>query len=74
MYYIKHETPCFITTTRSEVFLTIFEVFHQVTKHCVEFLILLLAGEIKDAKMSSFSSDFQTLVKHYFLCLFLMNN
>ena len=25
---------------------------------------LILEGEIKDAKMSSFSSDFQTLIKH----------
>ena len=24
----------------------------------------ILEGEIKDAKMSSFSSDFQTLIKH----------
>jgi len=27
---------------------------------------MILEGEIKDAKMSSFSSDFQTLIKHYF--------
>ena len=45
--------------TRSGVFLTNFEVFHLVMKHCVECLILLLKqndleGEIKDAKMSSF--------------------
>ena len=45
------------------------EVFHLVIKHCVESLIVLLKqmiseGEIKDAKMSSFSSDFQTLIKH----------
>ena len=38
-------------------------------KHCVECLILLLKQndlerEIKEAKMSSFSSDFQTLIKH----------
>ena len=25
---------------------------------------MILAGEIKDANMSSFSSDFQTLIKH----------
>ena len=25
---------------------------------------MILEGEIKDAKMSSFSSDFQTLIKH----------
>ena len=36
---------------------------------CVECLILLsnkmiLEGEIKDAKISSFSSDFQTPIKH----------
>ena len=40
-----------------------FKVFHLVMKHCVKCLILLLKqmileGEIKDAKMSSFSSDF----------------
>ena len=27
---------------------------------------MILEGEIKDAKMSSFSSDFQTLIKHLF--------
>ena len=33
---------------------------------------MILEGEVKDAKMSSFSSDFQTLIKHYynFLCIF----
>ena len=45
------------------VFLTIFEVFHLVMKHCVESFILLLK--------QNESSDFQTLVKHnqplYFL-------
>ena len=30
---------------------------------------MILPGEIKDAKMSSFTSDFQTLIKH--LCPFL---
>ena len=59
----------YVCTTPSGVFLTNFEVFHLVMKHCVECLILLLKkmileGEIKDAKMSSFSSDFQTLIKH----------
>ena len=56
-------------TTRSGVFLTNFEVIDLVMKHCVEYLILLLRQndfrrEIKDAKMTSFSSDFQTLIKH----------
>ena len=56
-------------TTRSGVFLRNFEAFHLVMKQCVECLILLLKkmileGEIKDAKMSSFSSAFQTLIKH----------
>ena len=32
---------------------------------------MILEGEIKDAKMSSFSSDFQTLIKHYFPLFFL---
>ena len=35
---------------------------------------LILEGEIKDAKMSSFSSDLQTLIKRLnFLCIFFMN-
>ena len=43
------------------------EVFHLLMKHCVECLILLLKQNdfrrrIEDAKMSSFSSDFQTLI------------
>ena len=33
--------------------------------------IMILEGEIKDAKMSSFSSDFQTLIKHLFPLYFL---
>ena len=49
---------------------------HLVMKHCVECLILLLRkiifeGEIKDAESSSFSSDFQTLIKHQFPLYFL---
>ena len=52
-------------TTRSGVFLTNFEVFDIVMKHCDECLISLLKqtdfeGEIKDAKTRSFSLDFQT--------------
>ena len=49
---IKHEMQCFITrsntekrvenTTRSGVFLTNFDVFDLVMKHCVQCLILLL--------------------------------
>ena len=35
---------------------------HVVMKHLVK--KMTLEGEIKDAKMSSFSSDFQTLVRH----------
>ena len=67
-------------TVCTGVFLTNFKVFHLVMKHCVECLILLfkqniLEGEIKDAKLNSFSSDFQTLIKHslHFLCIFFMN-
>ena len=49
-----------------------FKVFHLVIKHCAKCLIHLyhfsnkmtLEGKNKDAKMSSFSSDFQTLIKH----------
>ena len=61
-----------------------FEVFHLVMKDCVSCFILLLTqndfteeGEIKDAKMSSFSSNFQTLILHllplYFLYELLMS-
>ena len=32
---------------------------------------MILEEEIKDAKMSSFSSDFQTLIKHLFPLYFL---
>ena len=32
---------------------------------------MILEGEIKNAKMSSFSSDFQTLNQHYFPLYFL---
>ena len=45
--------------------MTNFEMFHLVMKNCVDCLILLLMtlkGEIKDAKLSSFSSDFQILI------------
>ena len=31
---------------------------------------MILEGEIKDAKMTSFSSDFQTLIKHNFFFIF----
>ena len=65
---------------RSGVFLMNFEVFHLVMKHYVECLIFLLKkkileGEIKDAKLSSFSSDFQmhSLNILNFLCIFFMN-
>ena len=44
-------------------------IFDELQGVCVECLILLsnkmiLEGEIKHAKISSFSSDFQTLIKH----------
>ena len=32
---------------------------------------MILQGEVKDAKRSSFSSDFQTLIKHQFSFVFL---
>ena len=58
-------------TTLNRVFFKNFEAFHLVMKHCVECLILyyfsnkkILEGEIKDAKMSSFPSDFQTAIKN----------
>ena len=34
---------------------------------------MILEGEIKDAKMTSFSSDFHTLSNINFLCIFYMN-
>ena len=35
---------------------------------------MILEGEIKDAKLTGYSSDFQTLTKHLnFYCVFLMN-
>ena len=34
---------------------------------------MILEGEINDAKMSSFSSDFQTLIKHLTFCIFFIN-
>ena len=34
---------------------------------------IILEGEIKDAKMSSFSSDFKTLININFLYIFFMN-
>ena len=67
---MKHweESRVIENTTRIGVFLMNFEVFHLVMKRCVKCLILLLKQEeeeeIKDAKMSRFSSDFQTLIKH----------
>ena len=42
--------------TRSRLFLTNFEVSN---------------AKVKDAKMSSFSTDFQTLIKHQFPLYFL---
>ena len=48
------------------------EVFHLVMKLCVECSNkIIVEGEIKDAKMSSFSSDFQALIKHFFPLYFL---
>ena len=47
--------------------MTNFEMFHLVMKDCVDCLILplmILKGEINDAKLSSFSSDFQILITH----------
>ena len=32
---------------------------------------MILEGEIKDAKMSSFSSDFETVIQHQFPLYFL---
>ena len=56
-------------TTRSGVFVTNFEVFHLVMKHCVECLILIIKKksdfeEKLRLKNEQFSFDFQTLIKH----------
>ena len=64
-YHISNTKKRVENTTRSGVFLTKFEVFYIVMKHCDECLIKLLKqtdfeGEIKDAKTRSFSSDIQT--------------
>ena len=49
-----------------------FEVFYLVMKLCVECSNkIIVEGEIKNAKTSSFSSDFQTLIKHLFHLYFL---
>ena len=49
----------------SGMFLTNFEVIHLVMKHYVEYLILLLEQkDFRRTRMSSFLSDFQTLIEH----------
>ena len=68
-HQLKHREESLKYDAQQSLFLTKFEVFHLVMKHCVECLILLikqnyLEGEVKGAKLSSFSSDFQTLIKH----------
>ena len=62
----------------AEYFLTSVNVFLLVMKHRVECLILLLKqmileGEIKHAKFSSFSSHFQTLIKLFVFSLRIIN-
>ena len=71
----------FENTTRSGVFLTNFEVFYLLMKHCIKSLTLFLkkneeekGGEIKDAKMSSFIFYLiskHSCIKHLFLWYFL---
>ena len=60
-------------TTRSGVFLTNFEMFHPLMKHYVECLTLLLTQNYltRKKKKSSYSSDFQTLIKLQFPFYFL---
>ena len=50
----------------SGAFLMNFEVFYLVMKHTwiLDTNKMILEGQIKDAEMSSFSSDSQTLIKH----------
>ena len=73
----------FENTTRSGVFLTNFEVFYLLMKHCIKSLTLFLkkneeekGGEIKDAKMSSFffiSFPNTHALNIYFFGIFFMN-
>ena len=86
--YVKHEeTLCFITrwntekgvenTTRSGVCLTNFKVFHLVMKTVSNGWYyfsnkMILPGEIKDAVMSSFSSNFQTLIEQFVFSLWII--
>ena len=53
--YVKHEMQCLITRWN-----TVSNAWYYFSNR------MILEGEIKDAKMSSFSSDFQTLIKHSF--------
>ena len=44
------------------------------TNHAITYTNkMILEGEIKDAKMSSFSPDFQTLINNFSLWIFFMN-
>ena len=57
--YIRHETQRVEDTPRSGVFLTNFKVSNASYYFSNK---MILEGETKDAKMNSFSSDFQTLI------------
>lgn len=61
--YINHETQCFVTRWNSELE----AVFHLVMKHCVKKMLHITS------QTKSFIPDFQTLVDHKFLCIFIMN-
>ena len=61
---IRHAAEYFWRTSRSPCFLwwrdTVSNAWYYFSNK------VILQGEFKDAKMSSFSSDFQTLIKHWF--------
>ena len=65
-------------TTHSAVFLTIFEVFDIVMKHCDECLIYLLnklifKGKLRMQKRGVFHQISKHVTMHDFLCLWLLN-
>ena len=80
-YYIKHEMQCFITEkrvenmTRRSSFDKLWGVGDETLRWKLDITsqtkLFFIKGEIKDAKMSSFSSDFQTLIKLHFPLYFL---
>ena len=65
---MQHQEESWKYDRPSGVFLTIFEMFHLVMNTASNAWYFfpnktILEGEIKDAKLRSFSSDFQILIK-----------